>query len=104
MIFAILLILPAAVLRAMNIVETNVVPFMLMPSGMLMGVIVFYVIHKRKDKCCAKCQRTTQQPVQTPLTQPAMIVDRHPDPPVDNQNGPDNENTSNKDTDSLLKT
>ena len=109
-VFAILLILPAAVLRALNIAKNDVFPFMLLPSGMLLGVVVVYVIHNRKDKCCAKCGGAERQlAVQTPLTQPALIVDRQPDtctpePNVtqDNKNGADNENSSHKETDILL--
>ena len=47
-VFAILLILPAAIIGALHMVDTKVIPLMLSPSGTLLGVVFAYVSRKEE--------------------------------------------------------
>ena len=74
MVFAILLILPAAIFGALHIISNaTILSFMLSPSAMLLAVVAFYIFYKKRGNCCDGHQRLQPQTELTSL--PATTVE-----------------------------
>ena len=82
-VFAILLVLPAAILGALHIVDKSIAGLMVSPSGMLLGVLIAYGLQKRHAYKRQRRVQMQQAQLQSRQMQPGLILDRQPDlPPV----------------------
>ena len=87
-VFAILLVLPAAILGALHIVDKSIAGLMVSPSGMLLGVLIAYGLQKRHAYKRQRRVQMQQAQLQSRQMQPGLILDRQPDlPPVPQTTG-----------------